>query len=236
MHSQMKNAGGSIVAFLDIGTNSVRLLVVRINPNHSYTTLTEQKEMVRLGEGEFSRRHLQAAAMERTALVCRKFVDLAHSFGAESLTAVATSATREAVNQEEFLHLLKHDAGLDVQVISGREEARLIFLGVTSGIHLDDRLAVLIDIGGGSTELSVGDQRHYHYLDSLKLGAIRLTAEYLPDHTGPVTAKQYARIVEYVRNAAVRTVQRVRQYPYELGIGTSGTIENLADVAARLVS
>jgi exopolyphosphatase/guanosine-5'-triphosphate,3'-diphosphate pyrophosphatase len=222
------------IAFVDIGTNSLRLLLVRINPNQSYTVLSDQKEVVRLGEGEFVDQFLHPEAMQRATLVSQKFADMARAYRAEEIYAVATSATREAANQGEFLRHLKREAQLEVRVISGLEEARLIYLGVSSGVHLGDTQALFIDIGGGSTEVIVGDQAQYAHLDSLKLGAIRLSSLFfLPNETGPVPPARYALIQQYVRNATVRTVQRVRQLTVEAVYGSSGTIENLADIAAQ---
>jgi exopolyphosphatase/guanosine-5'-triphosphate,3'-diphosphate pyrophosphatase len=226
---------GRIVAFIDIGTNSLRLLLVRINPNQSYTILTDQKEMVRLGEGEFADQYLRNEAMERGVQVAKQFAAMARAYHAESISAVATSATREAKNKEEFIRRLEREAGLDVRTVSGREEARLIYLGVSSGVHLEDQPAMFIDIGGGSTEVIVGDQHQYAYLDSLKLGAIRLTTLYfLPSESGSVPPERYALLQQYVRNTAIRTVQNVQQHPFDLAIGSSGTIENLADIAIQL--
>ena len=145
------------VAYIDIGTNSVRLMVVRFEPDHSWTVLSMQKETVRLGEGEFGEvRLLQPAAMERAATVCARFADLARTHGATRFVTVATAATREARNAAEFVRLLRETAGLDVHVVSGKEEARLIYLGLLSRVHVDGR-ALVIDIGGGSTEVAVGD-------------------------------------------------------------------------------
>ena len=115
------------VAYIDIGTNSARLMVVRFAPDHSWTVLSMQKETVRLGEGEFGDvRQLQPAAMERAAHVCARFADLARAHGANRFVTVATAATREARNAGEFVRLMRETAGLDVRVVSGREEARLI--------------------------------------------------------------------------------------------------------------
>ena len=150
---------GRVVSFIDMGTNSIRLLVVRLNPNYSYTILTRQKQQVRLGEGEFDDDMITPEAMERAAMVCRKFTDLARTFSPEEFVAVATAAAREASNQQEFLHLIRQEAQIDIAVISGREEARLIYLGVTSGIHLGDRKALFIDIGGGIPRLPSGGRR-----------------------------------------------------------------------------
>src|SRR5215831_1593331 len=101
------------VGFIDLGTNSVRLLLVRINANHSYTVLSEQKETVRLGEGEFRRNTLQPEAMRRAGLVCARFAEIARSRGAGEVIAVATSAAREAENRSAFLRHLRRVAGID---------------------------------------------------------------------------------------------------------------------------
>jgi exopolyphosphatase/guanosine-5'-triphosphate,3'-diphosphate pyrophosphatase len=223
-----------VVAFLDIGTNSIRFLLVRIEANGSYRVLTQQKEVVRLGEGEFIEGYLLPQAIERAVLVCAKFVNLAHAHDAQEIIAVATSATREAKNKEELIARLMTEAGLHVHTISGREEARLIYQGVSSGIHLGDKRALFIDIGGGSTEVILGDQRDYYYLDSLKLGAVRLSHSFFGDYAGPVSAEQYAQLQHYVHDVAIRAIQKVRDYRFEMTIGSSGTIENLADVAIRL--
>jgi len=228
------NPEGRVVAFIDIGTNSVRLLVVRLNPNHSYTILSQQKQQVRLGEGEFEDEEIQSEATGRLVMVCKKFHDLARSFGTEEVVAVATSAMREASNQHTVLHLLRHEAQLDVRVISGQEEARLIYLGVASGIHLGDRTAFFIDIGGGSTEVAVGDGKNYRYLHSFRLGAIRLASLNLADHgDGPVSAMQYRKIQEHVRNAITRSVTKLKNEKIDYAIGSSGTIMNLAEIAEK---
>ena len=223
-----------VVAFIDIGTNSIRLLVVRIHPNHSYTVLTNLKHTVRLGEGEFQDRHLQPQAVDRAVLVCQQFATLARASEAEEIVAVATAATREAKNQREFLDRLRHDADIEVRVVSGLEEARLIYLGVASGVHLGDKQALFVDIGGGSTEIIVGAQRHHRYLNSLKLGAIRLTAEQLPPGDGPIAPEDCERLQNYVRHNIAHLVRELRGYHIDLAIGSSGTVANLAEVAARL--
>jgi exopolyphosphatase/guanosine-5'-triphosphate,3'-diphosphate pyrophosphatase len=198
------------------------------------TVLSQQKEFVRLGEGEFSDARLKPQAMERCLLVCCRFMELARSHGATDVVAVATSATRDAENQAELLFRLRDEAGMDVRVISGREEARLIWLGVASGWPLNGRRALFVDIGGGSTEVILGGQREYDFLDTLKLGSIRVTSRFWglgnPD---PVPSKTYREMKDYVRNTAIRTIQRVRGVPFDLAVGTSGTILNLYQILAH---
>jgi len=227
---------GRIFAFIDLGTNSARLLLVRLNPNGSHTVLSDQKEPVRLGEGEFNGRSLlQEEAMKRTVQVVTNFVEMARLYNAEEILAVATSATREAENQAEFLRLMKRSAHIDLRVISGREEARLTYLGVANSVDLGGKQAIFVDIGGGSTEVIVGDSAKYDFLDSLKLGAIRVTSTLLtPGAEHPVSPVQYEAVKEYIRNLSVRTVQRVREFKTDLAYGSSGTIENLADISAHM--
>jgi exopolyphosphatase/guanosine-5'-triphosphate,3'-diphosphate pyrophosphatase len=222
------------IAFIDIGTNSIRLLLVRIEPNGAITTLSVQKETVRLGEAEFINGQLQAAAMQRAVAVCKQFAEMARNNHADDIITVATSATREAKNKRDFLNQLKDQAGLDVRVISGIEEARLIYLGIAHGYDLAGQTALMIDIGGGSTELIVGDQHEYHHLDSLKLGSIRLATLFFSiGENGPITDEEYQRIKEYVKNSTVRSLQKTRDFEFDLVLGSSGTVENLADITIQ---
>src|SRR6267378_2418850 len=217
--SALRHAAGRVVAFVDMGTNSVRLLLVRIRPNHSFAVLNSQKEVIRLGDHEFGERRLQPAAMDRAVLVCRRFAELARASGAEEMVAVATSATREA--------------GIEFHTVSGKEEARLIYLGVASGIHLGRKRALFIDIGGGSTELVLGDQEQAVYLDSMRLGAIRLTSLFLEDDEGAIDKEQYEAICRHVERQSVVPVARLRRRRFDFVVGSSGTIENLAEIAVR---
>jgi exopolyphosphatase / guanosine-5'-triphosphate,3'-diphosphate pyrophosphatase len=234
--SRKVGPNGRVVSFIDIGTNSVRLLVVRLNPNYSYTILTRQKQQVRLGEGEYDDEEIKAGAIERLVVVCRKFTDLARTFSTEEFVAVATSAMREASNQSEVLHLLRQEAQIDVRVISGQEEARLIYLGVASGVHIEDRQVFFIDIGGGSTEIAVGGDRTYQYLESFRLGAIRLSNLYFPqDATGPVSLDQYKRVQHHIRDTIIHSVKKIRSMKPVIAIGSSGTIMNLAEIAQKAI-
>ena len=224
-----------ILAFIDIGTNSIRLIVVRLNPNHSYTVLRQEKEVVRLGENEFKNHQLQPEAMNRAVLVCKKFTELAKTFGACEIMAVATSAAREAKNQIEFLKQLRDDAKLEVRVIPGKEEARLIYLGVSSGVHIGKRKAIFIDIGGGSTEIAIGDQTQQYYVDSFELGAIRLTTLFIQDGgTAPVSQDVYARMKLYIKKRIFKSAQFMKSARIECAFGSSGTIVNLAEIAMNM--
>lgn len=223
------------VAFIDIGTNSIRLLLVRIAPNGAYTTLSVQKEIVRLGDGEFSDGYLRQDAMQRATVVCQQFAEMARSNHADEIIAVATSATREARNKGYFIHKLRREAQLEASTISGIEEARLIYLGIANNYHMNGKTALMIDIGGGSTEMILGDTSNYFLLDSMKLGAIRLTSKFFrPGERGPVAPNHLSLIKQHIRNTTIRSVQRLKPLTFDLAIGSSGTIENLADIAVQL--
>ena len=224
-----------MLACFDIGTNSVRVTVVRLEPGGTWSTLTVQREPVRLGEGEFGGRSaLTLEAMDRGVLVCRTFADLARAHGATDLVAVATSATREAVNQGAFVRRLRDEAGLDVHVVSGKEEARLIFLGLLSRVHLGEQQAVVVDIGGGSTEVAAGGTEGPDFLESLRLGAIRLTAEF-PDLPagGRVPGKVYEQMLHRVKTESDRVRRGLAGRTIDVAYGTSGTATNLATAIVR---
>ncbi len=172
--------------------------------------------------------------MKRAVLVCQKFVEVANAFDSDEIIAVATSATREAKNKFEFLEELRK-TGLNVTVISGKEEARLIYLGIASGVHIENKKTIFIDIGGGSTEIITGDQSRYYDLGSIKLGAIRLSRMFLREGAkNPVPLPVYKTMKRYVRSKMQRTMERMNREKIELAVGSSGTIINLAEIARKI--
>ncbi len=241
-----------IFAAMDIGTNSVRLAVVEVQLNRTWTTLASQKQVVRLGEGEFDRtagrkkgkegengggHSLTEEAIARGALVCARFAEVARGYGAEEIVALATAAVREADNGDEFVRRVRDLADLDVRIISGQEEARLIYLGVISGIELPDKKrALLMDIGGGSTELIVGDTQGYVFLDSLKMGAIRLTSEGVPDPAKPVSPAAWAGLQRHVRSLLAPAARAISKAGFSVMYGSSGTAQNLAEIVVHASS
>jgi exopolyphosphatase / guanosine-5'-triphosphate,3'-diphosphate pyrophosphatase len=148
------------------------------------------------------------------------------------LRAVATSAVREAQNQQEFLDRARRDAGVEVEVISGVEEARLIHLGVLQALPVFNERMVLIDIGGGSTEVLVAHGPHIEWSRSHKLGAIRLTDRFFPD--GQTSPRRVDRCRRFLHSFLVNTVLELKDHPFDLAVGSSGTIQNLAVMAAAL--
>ncbi len=213
------------LAAIDIGTNSVHMLIARVVTNGRFEVVTRQKEMVRLGSGSGEMKRLESDAIDRGVAALARCRSLADSFDAP-VHAVATSAVREAANAEEFLRRARDEAGVDVQVISGYEEARLIQLGVLQALPVFDRKLVLIDVGGGSTEVLFGRQGVPDYARSLKVGSLRMTRRFFPDGVVEPGALQKCRT--YVRGVLASVVHDTANMTHDLAVGCSGTAEALA--------
>src|SRR3954462_2211979 len=144
------------IAAIDCGTNSIHMIVVRIRPDLSFEVIDREKEMVRLGSGGLEGKTLTPVAMQMGVQTFSRFRRLAESHQVEEILAAATSAVREAKNGGEFLAAVERETGIKTQVISGTEEARLIHLAAVYGVDAADDAAVVIDIGGGSVEITPG--------------------------------------------------------------------------------
>ncbi len=225
-----------ILAAIDIGTNSIHMVVVRIKPAlPAFTIIAKEKDTVRLGDRDPKTGDLTPEAMRRAMTALQRCQELAKSFNAEQIVAVATSAVREAPNGQEFLKQVDAELGLFVNLISGQEEARRIYLGVLSGMEFNSHPHIIIDIGGGSTELILGDSHEPRSLSSTKVGAVRLTAEYIT--TDPISHSEFQYLQAYIRGMLERPVEELLAHlePGEQPrlVGTSGTIESLATIHAR---
>ena len=225
-----------IIAAIDIGTNSIHMVIVKIEPSlPSFTVIAKEKDTVRLGDRDPSTGKLTPEAIERSLDTLRRCQDLANSLGAEQIIAVATSATREASNGEAFLRQVEAELGIVVNLISGQEEARRIYLGVLSGMDLQERPHIIIDIGGGSTELILADIHEARFLSSTKVGAVRLSKEFVT--TDPISESELKILRAYVRGMLERPVDEIwrnlqlNEVPRM--IGTSGTIETIAAIHAK---
>jgi exopolyphosphatase/guanosine-5'-triphosphate,3'-diphosphate pyrophosphatase len=218
---------GRVLAAIDIGTNSFHLVVARTTSAVAFEIIAREKEVVRLGSGSGDMKRLAPDAIDRGIAALNRFRQIAEIAGA-SVRAIATSAVREAHNRDEFLRRARDEAGIDVEVVSGIEEARLIHLGVLQDVPAADVRLLLIDIGGGSTEFVVGEGTEMLEARSLKLGAIRLSDRFFAEE--PVTARQVKQCRAHVRAYLGPVVREVRRYGFDVAIGSSGTILNLAEM------
>lgn len=217
-----------VLAAIDIGTNSVHMVVARTAGNDRFEVITRLKEMVRLGSGKGEMKHLEEDAVDRAVAALTRCRQLADSLDA-TVFAVATSAVREARNSSEFLARALVEAGVDVQVISGYEEARLIRLGALQALPIWDVDMVLIDVGGGSTEVVFGRGEEVAYARSIKLGSLRMTRSFFPD--GVASAKAVRACRDFVRGRLAPMVREAQHVPYSVAVASSGTAETLAAMA-----
>ncbi|MGB5632202.1 MAG: Ppx/GppA phosphatase family protein [Waterburya sp.] len=225
-----------IIAAIDIGTNSIHMVIVRIEPSlPAFTVIAREKDTVRLGERHPVTGELTSEAIQRSLDSLKRCQELANSLGANQIIAVATSATREAPNGEDFLRQIEAELGIVVNLISGQEEARRIYLGVLSGMDFNEQPHIIIDIGGGSTEIILADIHEPRFLSSTKVGAVRLAKELVT--TDPISDSELKVLKAYVRGMLERPVEEIWQ-SLQLNevprtIGTSGTIETIAVIHAK---
>ena len=223
-----------VFGFIDIGTNSVRLLVIRISLDRSWEVLIRHKNSVRLGEGEFEQHSLIHTAIERTTAIIKRYAEIAREYQACDIIAVATSATREAENRTVFINHVFEQTGIEILVISGEEEARLIWLGVSRGLYPGLEKALFIDIGGGSTEVIIGDQTRPDLLTSLPLGAIRLSTLFCMDkESTPVSPRTLSHLMEHIELVISGITPDLTANPFTRVFGSSGTIIALESVASE---
>jgi exopolyphosphatase / guanosine-5'-triphosphate,3'-diphosphate pyrophosphatase len=218
------------IAAIDIGTNSIHMIVVQVRPDLSFEVIDREKEMVRLGAGGLDGRALTPEAMHAALQVLSKFRRLAESHKVDELIAVATSATREAENGGEFLKAITQQTGIRPQVISGTEEARLIHLAAVYGVSVPGNVAVAIDIGGGSVEVTRGVGPVIEFGRSFKLGVIRLTERFVK--TDPLEPRDERKLVRHIDSEIGKYLNQIAQAGFERVIGTSGTIMSLGAVAS----
>ena len=217
----------NILAAIDIGTNSFHLVIAKIDSKKRFTVLTRAKEVVRLGSSSNDMKYISPESIERGVETLKRFKLICDSFKAE-IIAVATSATREALNKQVFLQKVLEETGIEISIVSGYEEARLIYLGVLQSLDIYNKKILLIDIGGGSTEFLIGEKGEVKIASSLKIGAVRLTNKFsLNDKINKSDLKNSKIFVKGAINQIVRTLEG---NDYELVVGSSGTINNIGSI------
>lgn len=220
------------LAAIDIGSNAIRLGIGYLDRELSPRFIEEVREPIRLGDEVFTSGVISESALKRAEGAFARFKAIFDRHSVTRYRAVATSALREARNRSDFIERVKRAAGIDIEVISGEEEARLVYLAVRQSCNLKKKLALLVDIGGGSVEVSVVKNSEVVFSESLKMGAVRLV-ELLRDREN--ADKICARLVRgYVDGLRRRLKRELRGRRIDLCIGTGGNIEELGDLKVRL--
>ena len=213
-----------IIAAIDIGTNSIHMVIARVGES-GFEVITREKDNTRLGEGGGDMKELSHEAMDRGIEALRHMRRVADAHKA-SIFAVATSAVREAQNSKTFVDRAAIEAGIEIEVISGVEEARLIHLGVLQALPLSNKRSLLIDIGGGSTEVVIFDHTEELFVRSFKLGAVRLSNRFFPHgSTHPAAIPSCRKFIASTVEPAKREILKLK---HEVAIVSSGTGETLA--------
>jgi exopolyphosphatase/guanosine-5'-triphosphate,3'-diphosphate pyrophosphatase len=221
---------GKRIAAIDIGTNSIHMIVAEARGHRGYKVIDREKDMVQLGLSSLGGQPLTDDAIERGVLSIAKMSEIAQRWHADEIIAVATSAVREAPNRRDFLRLVREASGVKVRVISGEEEADYIFRAVRSAVEIDGSTAVCIDIGGGSAELIVGTAAEIYFTASQPLGSLRLSQHF--ELTGRPTEAALTACRKHVAESAARLRKRIKRLGLDMAIGTSGTIQALASICS----
>ncbi len=222
----LNSASYRTLGAIDIGTNSIHLVIASVDLSlNSFKIEIAEKSSTRLGEREIESGDLTEIAMERSIDALRRFKEIASSHKVEKLLTAATSAVREAPNGRLFLQRIRRQLSLDVELVSGPEEARLIYLGVLSGMPFGDRPHFLLDIGGGSTELILADGRDARALTSTRVGAVQLKTDFIKSE--PIPPKRLEFLKTFVQGslepAVNKVMSRIDFDEKPLMVATSGT-------------
>src|SRR6185312_1356499 len=216
-----------VFAAVDIGSNSVRLSIGEVRSGR-IQVLHQDREVTRLGEGVFRNGSLDPNAVAHTIKVLQRFRKATERFGAEQTQIVSTSAVRDAKNSRVFAALIRSTTGWRLRVITGLEEGRLIHLGLQSSGRFRAARKLLIDLGGGSCELTLSNQGHIQQMVSLPLGAVRLTQQFL--HHDPPTGKELLRMNDFIDEELGR-IEGSFSARGRLTVATSGTAAALVSAA-----
>lgn len=220
------------IAIIDLGTNTFNLLIAEVKPDRSYRNLFHTKISVKLGEGGIDKNFITPAAFQRGIAAIKEYQPLIEKYKVKKIVAIATSAIRGASNGAEFVDKIKSETNIDVQVISGEREAELIYYGVRKAVKMTDETSLIMDIGGGSTEFIIANEKHIFWKHSFLLGAARLLERFSPSN--PITNNEIEALQNYLKKELKPLFDAVNKFPITELIGSSGSFDSLADmIAAR---
>lgn len=215
------------LAAIDIGSNSIHMVIVRAVKGQHPEIIDREKEMVRLGAGTLREHRLSKDTIDRAITTLRRFKKMAEHNGADPIITTATSAVRESRNSDLFIEQVQWEVGLNVQVLPGVEEARLIAMAVSEVTDFNNRRALIVDIGGGSTEFIITAGGEPELLFSLRVGAVRLTEKFIT--TDPISNEERDRLIANIRSDFTRAAWEIKNAGYDFVIGTSGTVLNMVN-------
>lgn len=218
------------IAAIDIGSNSVHLAITEVNGDGRFKVLDSHKEVIRLASHLDENRRINREGFERTIQALLNMRALAGPYRPK-FVAVATQATRAATNHEEFVKEVSQQTGIPIRIINGEEEARLTFLGVRYGLMVDDRVCLELDIGGGSTEILIGQKSETPFVISLPLGTVSLSKRFF--NFKNLKKNDYEKLREHVENELKPLRDKIKNLNFDYAVATSGTAKALATIDYR---
>lgn len=216
------------IAVIDLGTNTFNLLIVELDNSAGYKKLTSNRIPVKLGEGTINKGYISDAPFERGIEALKVYAQTIKEYSVDKVVALATSAIRTAKNGLDFVKKAKEEAGIEVLVIDGDNEAELIYLGNRKAVQMNERLSLIMDIGGGSTEFIIANKDSVLWKQSFMLGAARLLELIKP--SDPITPDEIRRLYTYFDEQLKPLFEACELHkPFEL-IGSSGAFDSIVDM------
>ncbi len=217
------------IAAIDMGTNSFHLVIVEMKKDGSFIFIDREREVIRLGSQKGKDlSFISEEETERAVKILIDFVKLAKHYNAK-VRAISTSAVREAKNQKEFVDTILNKTGVTVEVIDGRTEARLIFLGIKNALPIDNKKVLCVDIGGGSTEFIYAVNGKINFAESVKIGAVRLSKLFFPDYI--ITDESVKQCSDYVEKQILNNKNIITSVDIDFGVGSSGTVDTIYNLS-----
>jgi len=216
------------IAVLDLGTNTFHLLIVNVRKSGSFEKIFKSKIAVKLGEGAIHKNMIAEVPFQRGIQAMKHYSEILSKYRPDKVVAYATSAIRSAKNGKQFVAAVKREAGIKVSVISGSREAELIYFGVRSSILAGKEKQLIMDIGGGSTEFILADNKRIFWKKSFDIGASRLLERFKP--SDPIKVSEIKTLEKYLSKVLSPLNMALKKYPVQTLIGSSGSFDTFAEM------
>jgi len=218
------------IAALDIGSNSFHLVIAKILDDNKFEICRREREVLRLSVQEEGKSIIPQDNYQKAAELLNRFKIISNSFNTP-IKAVATSAVREADNQNDFINYIENETGVKIEVINGKREAEMIYKAISLTLQIKDKKLLCIDIGGGSTELIIGVNGKTLYSTSVKLGAVRLSQMFFPDYI--LSKERIIRCEQHVRKLLLSVINDINTTGFELCAGSSGSFRTVISLIKK---
>jgi exopolyphosphatase/guanosine-5'-triphosphate,3'-diphosphate pyrophosphatase len=218
-------------AILDLGTNTFNLLIAEENPNGGFQILLSKKKPVKLGEGRINQNEIIPEAIDRGVKAISAYSNLIKEYAVVELKAFGTSALRTASNGKVLLDMIKHETGIEVEIIDGDREAELIYKGVRQTLLLNNHKFLILDIGGGSNEFILADMNKIYWKKSYPLGIARLLSQFTP--SDPISEYQVLEVSNYLTAELQDLFELLREHKVDTLVGASGSFETFVHMIAE---